>query len=131
MEIWRVIDGQAGYEVSNLGRVRSMTRLQECKSRWGGIVAKLVTGRVLRDFSAGQGYRAVCLGASCRRYVHRLVADAFLGERKDQVNHIDGDKANNRAENLEWVTLSENQRHATHVLGKRRGQFTSGGSRVA
>ena len=65
------------------------------------------------------GYRRVVLkvnGVSTRHFVHRLVAEQFVTNpdpvNKIQVNHIDGDKANNSAFNLEWVTRSENERHA-------------------
>lgn len=73
--------------------------------------------------ATGNGYLSVTLykepQVPIRRYVHRLVAEAFIPnpENKPQVNHIDGDKTNNRVENLEWVTQNENQRHRFRVLG--------------
>ena len=68
-----------------------------------------------------------------RHYLHRLVAEAFISNPsgKLEVNHINGNKLDNRAENLEWATRSDNMRHATHVLGKRSGQFGPGRIRIA
>lgn len=62
-------------------------------------------------------YKTVCLSLDCKsyvRYVHRLVAEAFIPncENKPCVNHIDGDKLNNSVSNLEWVTYKENSQHA-------------------
>jgi HNH endonuclease/NUMOD4 motif-containing protein len=99
-EVWRPIRC-GSYEVSNLGRVRN---------------AK--TGRIKVQYRIGAGYRGVGLFRKEQASVHRLVAEAFLGlEPGLEVNHIDGDKANNRVTNLEWVTHSTNQRHAYRVLG--------------
>lgn len=56
-------------------------------------------------------------------YVHRLVAEAFLSDRDETVNHIDGNKLNNTLVNLEWVSYSENNSHA-FKLGLK---FPSGG----
>ena len=63
----------------------------------------------------GRGYLGLVLrdgGSSYTRYVHRLVAQAFLGESELTVNHIDGDKSNNNLSNLEYATYSENIQHA-------------------
>lgn len=97
---WRAIDGYSNYEVSDSGEIRNKT-----------------TGRILCAFNDKDGYKGVHLnsnGASHTRKVHRLVASAFLEPDpiRDQVNHKNGDKADNRVSNLEWCTRSENTRHA-------------------
>lgn len=71
----------------------------------------------LRPRRVGAGYLGIqckLAGERLERYVHRLVAEAFLPADPDrrEVNHLDGDKTNNHATNLEWVTHSENHRHA-------------------
>lgn len=99
-EIWKDIEGYGGaYAVSNMGRVYSY------KSR--KYLTQGATG-----WSNG-GYRCVCLfkdGKQKQKYVHRLVAEAFVPnpDNKPEVNHIDQNNQNNHADNLEWVTHTEN-----------------------
>ena len=75
-----------------------------------------------------QGYLFVCLSVKGKRqikFIHRLVAEAFIPNPEDKpcVNHIDGVKKNNRLENLEWCTYSENNKHKYDVLGYKSSRF--------
>ena len=114
-ERWRWVVGYEGlYMVSDYGRVKRVKPSRGAK-----------VGRVLRQAACSNGYRQVTLSDGCKRRihrVHRLVAEAFAEnpEGKRYVNHIDGDKTNNRVENLEWCTRSENMLHSYRVLGHKR-----------
>ena len=106
MEIWKDIKGYEGlYQVSKYGKVRSIK-----KSNY----------HIIKENRHKQGYPFVILSNSKYKYhlVHRLVAEAFIPnpDNKPQVNHINGDKYDNRVENLEWVTMSENMLHSVHKL---------------
>ena len=115
-EIWKDIQGYEGlYQVSNLGRVKSLGRFIE--SRLKGVDKVWKAERILKTCKRTNGYIGVGLrknGKGKNFNIHRLVAIAFLDnpENKPQVNHIDGNKKNNNVSNLEWVTNSENQKHA-------------------
>lgn len=104
-EVWRPVKGYEGrYDVSDKGEIRSYYR------------AKSI-GRILLQRNEGHGYKQVALynnGKRTEKRVHVLVAEAFLGEAPvgSEVNHKNGDKADNRAENLEWSTHSWNMEHA-------------------
>lgn len=101
-EIWKKVNCCNDYEVSNYGRVRSNK-----SGKW-----KLLSISETQD-----GYKKCSLhyngSAHCYR-LNRLVAEHFIEnpQNKPTVNHIDGNKANNRADNLEWATLSEQMQHA-------------------
>src|SRR4030095_3675249 len=113
-EEWRPVVGYEGfYEVSSYGRVRSYQ-----STRWG-IVS---TPRILRPAKTKKGYLAQTLTRDGQKKtfpIHRLVMAAFVGISDLQVNHKDGDKANNYFGNLEYCTNAENQRHSIDVLGHR------------
>lgn len=111
-ERWRWVPGYEGlYLVSNMGRVMSAPK----RTHYGHFMA-------LSEKKTG--YVHVCLSRDGEKRsvsVHRLVASAFLPNpaSKPEVNHINGDRSDNRVENLEWATRSENEIHAFRVLGKK------------
>jgi hypothetical protein len=109
-EIWKDISGYEGLcQVSNLGRVKSRKHLKKFEVEKGYLRVNLYKNGKLKKF-----------------LVHRLVAQAFHGEGKEgmQVNHINGETKDNRAENLEWTTVKENAQHKTTVLNKKpRGVY--------
>lgn len=115
-EIWNPIEGYEGlYEVSNQGRIKSIARTIICKN---GIL-KSIKERIVKPCNYTNGYQFVPLskdGIVKAHSIHRLVISAFMGYSKFEVNHKDGNKTNNRLDNLEYVTHSENMKHSFQIL---------------
>lgn len=105
------IPGFSGkYSITNDGRVYSHSRIEQ-RDGVKGPISYLVKGRWMRQ-QIRNGYLRVCL--SGKHYsVHRLVAESFIPkiENKTYINHLDGNKSNNLASNLEWCTAKENSNH--------------------
>jgi hypothetical protein len=121
-EIWIPVAEAPHYEVSNEGRIRT------------------AKGKLRKTLPGTSGYVQIALylpnGKYIMRYVHRLIAEAFVSnpESKPQVNHVDGDRANNRVSNLEWVSAAENSRTRGKTQRKAReraiDQLSPGGTLV-
>ena len=142
-EIWKDIKGYEGlYQVSNLGRVKSLERIVVDKIGR----KRFLKERILKPFTNHKVYLQVHLydanGKKGTLKVHRLVCEAFHenSQNKPEVNHINEDKLDNRACNLEWVTRKENINHGTRnarvgkavskALSKSVGQYTRDGKLV-
>lgn len=128
-EIWKSVAGYEGkYEVSNLGRVKGLCRVIEYYNpKTQNINKQTISEKIMTISDNGKGYKKVNLSKEnkvTQRYVHRLVAEAFIPNplNKPEVNHIDYDKSNNKLDNLEWVTSKENNAHSIpnkNILGLR------------
>lgn len=118
MEEFKTIRESKCYEISNMGTVRNKRN-----------------GNFLKPAIDKDGYLKVCLCENNKRiyrFVHRLVAIEFIenSQNKETINHIDGNKTNNCVENLEWATITENNRHALKT-GLRNMKNRQGSKKVA
>jgi hypothetical protein len=110
MENWKIIDENNNYEVSTEGNIRNKK-----------------TGKILKPWNAGKGYKMIWLGAGMKRYIHRLVGIAFLENINNctDIDHIDRNKHNNKLQNLRWVTKQQNMWNQEHknISGHSSGGF--------
>lgn len=108
MEKWKVIEEYPKYSVSNFGNIKNNK-----------------TGRILKPAKDSNGYPFVCLfdNKGHTKTIHRMVAKAFIPnpENLRDINHINGNKTDNRVENLEWCAHSKNVAHAIEELGSNTG----------
>ena len=131
-EVWKNIDEYNGiYQVSNFGRVKSVDRVvvfKDGRKRW-------YKGGVLKTHKTNKGYLFTCLcrnGIKHDKYIHRLVADAFVDNPKRYkcVNHKDGCKTNNIFNNLEWCDNSMNMIHAYRIGLIKPNMFAANNKRI-
>lgn len=104
--IWKSVQECPKYEVNQFGEIRHIYRKQILKPRYN---------------KGGYGYVSFKIEGHNKNFaIHRIVANAFIPnpENKPEVNHKDGDTTNNKADNLEWVTSSENKIHAYQKKNK-------------
>lgn len=131
-EEWRPVVGFEGsYEVSNCGRVRSVTRFEvyQRRDQYSGRIISVKrrhAGTVLKPATTADGRRCVVLGRGNTKLIHALVLAAFVGPRPEGADtcHNDGDPSNNHISNLRWdsrsANIADSMRHGTIPLGQKK-----------
>lgn len=121
-EEWKDIkDFEGLYQISNYGRVKSVSKISKINGRVYPTIIMTCHPNTKKYLEV-----ELCKNGKQHRYrIHRLVANAFIPnqENKPQVNHKDGNKQNNRLDNLEWCTNGENQIHAFKNGLNHRGKY--------
>lgn len=119
-EIWKQIPDFEGYEVSNLGRVRSLPRIVLLNNNRSERISGKILSVTINHKKFNRRYvslRKSGVKNPFKRYIHRLVAEAFIPNPNNfpEINHIDEDPSNNSVENLEWCTKDYNLKYGTRV----------------
>lgn len=131
--IWKPIPNLDDYEASDTGLIRSLNRFREISNRWGGITKRFHAGVVLKLKRKPNGY--LFFIAEGRKCIHanRAIASTFHGpppSSKHEAAHLNGNKADNRPDNIIWATPKENAghrlRHGTHPSGSKNGMHRLG-----
>ena len=121
-EVWKDIPTYGGvYQASSMGRIRSLDRKVKQLNRYGRMMVRSLKGCVLSLQKCSNDYLFVQLGKSNMHLAHRLIAITFIaGDADLQVNHKNGNRQDNRVDNLEWVTCSENHLHSYKDLPRKK-----------
>lgn len=118
-EVWKDVVGFEGlYLVSNYGRIKTVARIQPCVGKKGCDSYVIIKEKIKKIADNGHGYSIVNLSCNNKpkmKYVHRLVAEAFIpnADLLPQINHKDENKSNNKVDNLEWCTCLYNNLYGT------------------
>ena len=124
-EEWRDIKGFEGYyQVSNLGRVRSLDR--EIYHPYNKTISHY-KGSIMKYSTRKKGYLGICLTKENKQksfLIHRLVAEAFIPNpmNYNQINHIDEDKTNNKVDNLEWCDCKYNVNYGSCIKNMKKAK---------
>lgn len=113
MEKWKTIKELPNYQISSFGKIKTIDVYKNHSNQYGKCGKRLVKGRILKTQITKNGYEFIVLRLNNKKkayYIHRLVALYFVDNKNNYnyVNHIDGNKLNNNANNLEWCTQSHN-----------------------
>ena len=113
-EVWKDVPDYIGlYKASNYGRIKSLDNVFIVKNRWGGMTSRKKKGLIIKQIKNINGYLTVNLhkyGVLTTHFVHKVVARTFIPnpQNKQEVDHINTIKNDNKLRNLRWVTKSEN-----------------------
>lgn len=118
IEVWKDIKNFPNYQISNFGRVKSKERITNVGIK--NVKQIIRKEKILKPLKITKGYLGTRLynNLNAKTFkIHRLVAKYFIPNPNNlsQVNHKDGDKTNNRVDNLEWCTQTENMQHSYRI----------------